>query len=1058
MADQIADRLGPFLSAEVAGIEANELEAAALAAQEILEKAGLLDLRHMLSVDLDSARLAKFIRTDEAEVLRGAALSEAGAGVYDTLISECASYITSIAVQLPGFATHEAQEILGRHSRLAEMAQEILEGMPASTVPREWGAGSEDQRFENKYRNSVREFAGQLQLFGASADEVRRPYPLSVAYISMAVDEGRTASPYQRGAGDPDLPGEASSRPTPKAQNNKSKSMRPSAESTDMLRVETLLADTDRLLLTGGAGSGKTTLIQWIALSSVSGQTSTAAPQDWQNRVPFIVPLRRFVGVALPTPGKFVEQVAPNLAEAMPSGWAHRVLASGNATVLIDGLDEIPQVEREDTRSWVLELIREFPSNKYLVTSRTTAVTKEWNNEESFRQAELLPMESGDIRAFISHWHEAARQVTDPDRQQDIIDAERSLLGIVRDRPPIRALSTSPLLCALICALHLQNASSLPNNRMDVYRTALEMLIHKRDSDRRVQPSQVEIDFTERQILLRYFAAWMHENGAADATREEFDEAIERAVGRLHRVKSGAHEVSNFMLERSGVLREPIAGRVDFVHRTFLEYLAASAFVDENSINKLVLQAHDDHWREVVILAAGHSNSEQREQLIRGLLYRGEESPDERHRFFLLAIACMETSSQLPRELRDELQVALREVLPPKNMTEANSVASAGELAAPLLGKYSNERASTAAASVRALSLVGGQNALRSLENYRTDRRVTVTRQLIRAWSAFDTDEYARRILAHSPLEHGYITLSDPDQISLIPVLANATRVYAAFPRRFKRLEDVPKLPEIVYGVDVSGLEDIASFNSLPFHDGMRSISVRNSSLLTLDGVERFRSLRFLSTSGCANLADISALHRSVKLSYLDISGAMLSEFHLGDGASDVVRFFSAKELRSVSGSLKVKDLAITYAPALRDIEGISSSDSLRDLHMYFGELRKLVLPSAIERVSLATFGQALSISGGESVVSLEISSEILPSTLEWILGLRDLTHLKISIRDEEIGGWSPATAIAELCGKSSARSVTVVAGYGRTAALPSPAGWMRRDGRSQVWYRRESV
>ena len=58
-------------------------------------------------------------------------------------------------------------------------------------------------------------------------------------------------------------------------------------------------------------------------------------------------------------------------------------------------------------------------------------------------------------------------------------------------------------------------------------------------------------------------------------------------------------------MERSGLLREPAAGRVDFVHRTFQEYLAAKAAVDNDEIGLLVTNAHDDQWREVVVMAAG---------------------------------------------------------------------------------------------------------------------------------------------------------------------------------------------------------------------------------------------------------------------------------------------------------------------------------------------------------------------------------------------------------------------------------------------------------------------
>jgi len=1048
LADHIAERISPFLSSEIGGISPNELEAAALAAQDSIEMANGLDPNVLLGIDLDSARLAKLIRASDPEAAARAGLSEAASGVYDTLISECASYITSIALQLPGYRTREAQELLGRHSRLAETAREILDHLPVSSVPREWGTGSEDQRFENKYRHAVREYSEQLQLFGVVQAEARRPYPLSVAYISMAVDdhtdEGWSKQKRSAHTSNENLKRKGSDPEEPEA-------------ASDILRVETLLADTDRLLLTGGAGSGKTTLIQWIAYSSVTGTTDSSAPQDWTERVPFVVPLRRFVGASLPTPQKFVEQIAPNLAEAMPAAWVHRTLAAGRGTVLIDGLDEIPHSEREEARLWVRQLIRDFPNNKFLVTSRTTAITKGWREEESFRQAELLPMEVGDIRAFIAHWHEATRQAVSQLQHAEIDDAERSLLGIVRDRPTIRALCTSPLLCALVCALHLQNGASLPSNRMDIYRTALEMLVHKRDSDRRLSVAAVEIDFAERQIVLRSFAAWLHENGTADATRSDFNDRVERTLPLLHRVKGSPQDLASFMLERSGVLREPVAGRVDFVHRTFLEYLAAAAIVDDNSIEKLIRSAHDDHWREVIILAAGHANSEQRENLLRGLLQRGIESPRRRHRFFLLAVACMETSPQLPEALRDDLQSALQDVLPPKNMTEASAVASAGELAVPMLQSYVDAGATVAAASVRALSLIGGDSALTALAAYAHDHRVTVTRQLIRAWSSFDTAEYADRVLRDSPLDRGHIRVSDPEQIGQLPKLSHADSIYVSFPRRFASSSDVPMLPDRTYGVDITGLSDINSPLDLPFPRTIRSLSIRNSSLLSLDGIESFEGLRYLSVSGSSMLYDIEALQRCAEVTYMDLSGTAIRELSLGDSMElSWLLLYSARTLEVLAEPIPASELNVSYGASLRDISGIGLSNQLRTLTLGLGKLDKVQLPSGLRSAALNGWGNSVDISGGESLARLDAHVALAPDTLEWVIGLPELRRLALIVRDDEIGGWSPNTAVAEICARSSAASVTVSIPYDRSISLPDPDGWRKIESQWSVRFLRE--
>lgn len=1043
LADHIASRLEPFLSQEVAGISNNELEAAARAAQESLDRANATDPSVLLSVDLDSAQLTRLIQRADPRASERLGLGQAASGVYDTLISECASYVTSVANQLPGYSSREAQELLGRNSRLAEIAQQILSALPISEVPSEWGTGSDDKRFENKYRHSVREYAEQLQLFGVTHNDARRAYPLSVAYISMAVDD---QSPTNHSCRDIEGAGAQGEADKPD-------------QASDSLRVEALLDGVDRLLLTGGAGSGKTTLIQWIALLAVSDASAANAPIAWMQRVPFIIQLRRFVGVTLPTPGSFVEQIAPNLVDAMPKAWVHRVLASGRASVLIDGLDEIPEAERETARQWLLGLTRDFPDNKYLVTSRSTAVTGSWLESDAFHRAELLPMEYPDIRAFVAHWHEATRQAVDASRQADVDLAEKSLLGIIRERAQIRALCTSPLLCALICALHLQNGSSLPTNRMDVYRIALEMLVHNRDNDRRVRIAPTEIELPARQVILRDFAVWMHENGLADATRDQFEQRVERSVSQLHRVNGESSDVAAFMLERSGVLREPVAGRVDFVHRTFLEYLAAAAIVDDNSIDKLVKQANDDHWREVIILAAGHSNSEQRVRLLEGILQRGREAPRRRHRLYLLAVACMETSQQLPTELQKDLEAALREVLPPKNMTEATAVASAGELAVPLLESFSRRGAAVAAACVRSLSLIGGDAALRALAAYRHDHRVTVTRQLIRAWSSFDTATYARDVLADSSLDDGFITVRDADQLAQLPELHHVQRAFVSFPRRVASVWDLPTFSSRVSGVEFVGLDDVRTPAALPFPKGILSLTVRASSLETLDGIEQFEDLRYLSVPSSRRLASIGAASSLPHLRYLDISGSIVEDLGVAGSLSlEGVHFYAAQNLRAISSPVDSVQLYISMATRLGDTSGLAESRRLKLLSLGFGGAIDLELPPNLDTAYLNSWRGQARLSGGESLETLTLHTALDSDSFEWLVTLPRIRDLSVAIFDGKIAGMPVEVALAEIGSRTGAHSVSVAAPYEESASLPDIQGWSRFEGGPYAHYSRSSV
>ena len=55
-------------------------------------------------------------------------------------------------------------------------------------------------------------------------------------------------------------------------------------------------------------------------------------------------------------------------------------------------------------------------------------------------------------------------------------------------------------------------------------------------------------------------------------------------------------DVRRLFIERSSIIREPIVGIIDFTHRTFQEFLAALAILDEKDISMLVQNAHNDQW------------------------------------------------------------------------------------------------------------------------------------------------------------------------------------------------------------------------------------------------------------------------------------------------------------------------------------------------------------------------------------------------------------------------------------------------------------------------------
>lgn len=963
--DDVAKRVDPYIGTEITGADLGERTAAGYAVEKSL-RAALLTSADLIDLDFDPIALNRWIRDRDPDAADRAGLSEAGTSIYDTLLSDSSSWIVATAGALPGVRSQATAELLSRDTEIIALLRNVLGRIPESSLPAEWGRGSADTVFENEYRKSVSRYSDRLQLFGVESATAKSIYSLSVAYISMSVGTGQAS---ESGAHSGDLQADVE-RPEKEG-----------SEQSGYMRVEHAIGNRNHILISGDAGSGKTTLLRWLALQSVTNAHSDALA-SWNQKIPFLVPLRSYVDAAMPSPEKFIELIAPNLLGAMPQAWPHRVLAAGRAVVLIDGLDEIPSLQRSEALRWLDDLTQTFPNNKYLVTARPTAISEEWKALPSFYRADLLPMEHADIRAFITHWHAAAAKGSSSESaREEIRKSEKMILNVVRDKLLIRTLCTSPLLCALVCALNIDRAGQIPDNRMELYATALKMLVVHRDEARRIAVDRsVALDYAQAEILLRSFAQWLHENGRADAERAEFEQRIAKQLITLHRVRGGQKQVSEHLLARSGVLREPVPGRVDFVHRSFLEYLAALAIVEDDSVHKLVLHAHEDHWREVVIMAAGHAKLTDREALINGIIDRGRDEPPYTHRLYLLAVACMETSPELGVDVQNRLRACLREVIPPHNMTEAAAVASAGSIAVEVLRRQP-ALATESAASVRALSLIGGDAALQAMKTYRQDTRVTVSRELIRAWSSFDAEEFAKEVLSESILDRGDLRVVDPESFRYLHHLKNLGQVQMEGSGLEFALSKVSSTP-VPIRFDFSYSSTLKDLDFLQNFPNTIGLDLRFCRFLTdLSGLRTLENLDRIDLEGCSGVTALSELESHLKLVFLDVSKTSVKDVspatrsrHLNHAILN-----DCQQLVALGDVLEATSVSIRDCPNLVDYSALERATSVRHLNLgnVSPAVREIGVPKGVLSLRLGGNGDLISGAADVEYLSIDGSADI---------------------------------------------------------------------------------
>ncbi|MDH6440996.1 hypothetical protein M2158_009537 [Streptomyces sp. SAI-144] len=664
---------------------------------------GDLDMNDVQAVRLGYRELARKLRHQAPPT---AGLSADACYFLDNAIEWACLQILEFFTRRSTFVARTLVEQTRAQTELIAKIDELLARSPRP--------GAQDRTFERRYLPYVTDRHNHITIYGIDLRDSPDRWPLEVAYLSL-----EATAPDDRALPE-DRPG--------------------TVRVTVQLPAEEALLTHDRVLLRGDAGSGKTTLVQWLAVTAAREAT----------HIPYVLPLRTLIRTgSLPAPADFLTQVSCPLSA--PEGWTERVLTAGRGLVLVDGLDEIPAADRHRTRDWLLALIHAYPGNRWLLTSRPTAVRPDWLATEGFRELTLAPMRRADVSTFVHRWHTAARA---PEYEGPLLDSLRTKRDLAR-------LATNPLMCGLICALHRERRGYLPTGRKELYDAALTMLLSRRDRERGMGAvAEVELGAEAQLELLQRLAYALVLSGRTEMDRATAEGMVDRCLPTIGRPGDAATVLRSLLL-RSGLLRQPADGTVDFVHRTFQDYLGARYAVEEGHLDVLTSHADDTQWEDVIRMAVAHARPRERASLIRQLLLW--DTP----RLTLLALACLEHAATLDPQVRAEVEQRAGALIPPRSAEDAKALAEAGPLVLELLpgpAGLTDEEALNITITASALGSEEPEGALGVLRQFRGHPHLDVLRQLVGTWGRFPTDQYAAEVLDHLDHEDLYITCESAEQ------------------------------------------------------------------------------------------------------------------------------------------------------------------------------------------------------------------------------------------------------------------------------------------------------
>lgn len=518
--------------------------------------------------------------------------------------------------------------------------------------------GDEDERFaaaERAYRRSVVERYGRIEIRGLQLS-ARVYQELEIAYVPLHVTE---------------MPGAVT-----KAQ----KSAEAQMLLWDLQRTlaTDALAKHPRLLLVGGPGSGKSTLIAYLATHAAGGEL--AREVGWETApIPFVVPVR-----ALRDAPKTIESMAS--AAGVEPWLMESAMRRGEALLLLDGLDEARAEVAGAIVPALTRILDGFPSARVLVTTRPVGASgREPPVLPGFARAQLAAMTRDEVDTFIDKWCLAAeRSLGKPQEtaRAEARAAAEDLKSRVHARRAIEKLAQTPLMCSVICIVHRFLGQQIPERRVVLYEAITNVLLHEWDRAKFPDGAAIgKLDATAKRALLSKLARTMHDAKVAELSEEEIVKRFAAQLPDLGQPAGNARAIVEEIRDRSGVLVERAPGSFAFSHLTFQEYLTALEMVRTGAYYDLVDHYEDGWWHETIVLAAGFPNADTVE-IIKGLLDR------DGHKVAagtMLAAQCIETAVELPVSLRKTIETRVARLIPPKGHKEEDRLLALGDVVGPLL-------------------------------------------------------------------------------------------------------------------------------------------------------------------------------------------------------------------------------------------------------------------------------------------------------------------------------------------------------------------------------------
>ena len=374
------------------------------------------------------------------------------------------------------------------------------------------------------------------------------------------------------------------------------------------------------LVITGGAGTGKSALCRYIAVAmayACDPQTEKQEKVDglsllgssWIHGalLPVYINLRNFAAdkdifKLEPKTGAadvlmaYLRKTRGSFASELEKYLTNTDVTTFGALLILDGLDEVSQdADRIKLQRIIENWAERFPKCRIIVTSRNYAYRDEskWRLSSKFASAELAPYTWSQMRHYINNWYaQAALQRSASFGGRETAAARTTslatdLMNTIQDKQPLWPLARQPLMLVLLTLIHEDN-KKLPVIRAELYERTVELLdrwnipapedmlakkLANLNLDRmRAALKLVAFDLQKQQVHYRKDPGSIQRKDLLDRLMEQ--QKLGQGLG------ASIEDVLEYLNTRNGILVSDKHNVYRFPHLSIQEYLAACALIE----------------------------------------------------------------------------------------------------------------------------------------------------------------------------------------------------------------------------------------------------------------------------------------------------------------------------------------------------------------------------------------------------------------------------------------------------------------------------------------------